>query len=115
MPIIYKILRKTEWDQAQQAGALDGAPVDLADGYIHFSTAGQLAGTAARHFAGEDGLVLLAVQSGRLGPSLVWEPSRGGVPFAHLYARLMLDQIDWVRPVGLSKTGAHIFPPEASA
>ena len=86
--IAYKIVDAAEWRAAVAEGRYDGAPVDLADGYIHMSTQDQLAETARRHFAGRDGLLLLDVDMGRLDGDVVWEPSRGGALFPHLYAAL---------------------------
>ena len=86
--IAYKIVDAAEWRAAVAEGRYDGAPVDLADGYIHMSTEAQLAETARRHFAGRDGLLLLDVDMGRLDGDVVWEPSRGGALFPHLYAAL---------------------------
>ncbi len=83
--LIYKIFRAAEWAAFRAAGETRGAPIDVADGYIHFSTAEQAAETAAKHFAGEDGLVLVALDSHALGGDLQWEPSRGGALFPHLY------------------------------
>lgn len=107
--LIYKIFRAPEWADLQAAGETDGAPVDVADGYVHISTAEQVAETAARHFAGEDGLVLLALDSDALGEALKWEPSRGGALFPHLYRRLRLADVVWSRPLPL-RDGAHVFP-----
>ena len=86
--IIYKICPKHEWDTALAVGSFDGSAVDLADGYIHFSTAEQVAETAARHFRNQSDLVLVAVAAADLGDALKWEPSRGGDLFPHLYAPL---------------------------
>ena len=97
--LIFKILRAPEWAALMEAGETDGAPIDLADGYIHFSTAEQVAETAAKHFAGETGLVLAAVEAGPLGDALKWEPSRGGQLFPHLYRPLRLADLTWVRPM----------------
>ena len=108
MPI-YKIFRRPEWDEFRAAGQTLGAPVDLADGYIHFSTAAQVAETAAKHFATESNLVLLALDHDRLGPALKWEPSRGGQLFPHLYRALRLDEVIWDKSLPLGATG-HIFP-----
>ena len=108
--MIYKIFRSPEWEALQADGSTTGAPVDLADGYIHFSTAAQLAETAAKHFAGEDGLWLIAVEDAALGPNLRWEPSRGGADFPHLYAPLRLDQVAWAQPLPL-RDGVHVVPP----
>ncbi|MFP4328036.1 MAG: DUF952 domain-containing protein [Paracoccaceae bacterium] len=107
--LIYKILRAGEWSRLQAAGETAGAPVDLADGFIHFSTAAQLRETAAKHFAGEDGLVLLALRAETLGPGLKWEPSRGGALFPHLYAPLRLVDVAWHAPLPL-RDGVHVFP-----
>ncbi len=109
--LIYKIFRAPEWAAFRAAGETRGAPVDLADGFIHFSTADQAAGTAAKHFAGEAGLVLLALEPDALGPALKWEPSRGGQLFPHLYRALALDDVLWEAPPPLLD-GAHVFPEE---
>jgi uncharacterized protein (DUF952 family) len=107
--LIYKILRRPEWDALSAAGQTLGAPVDLADGYIHFSTAAQVAETAARHFAEDSDLVLLAVDADALGPDLRWEPSRGGALFPHLYRELRLSDVIWDKSLPLGAAG-HIFP-----
>ncbi|MBZ0141337.1 MAG: DUF952 domain-containing protein, partial [Pseudorhodoplanes sp.] len=86
--LIYKICPAALWRQAQQDGIFRGAPVDLADGFIHFSTAAQVGETAAKHFAGQGELLLIAVDTERLGGALKWEPARGGALFPHLYAPL---------------------------
>lgn len=112
--IIYKICRDAEWEKARRDGVFRGAPVDLADGFIHFSTADQLRETAARHFAGEAGLFLLSVESARLGNALKWEVSRGGDLFPHLYGVLPLEQIISVEPLPLDAAGQHRFPPGLS-
>ena len=90
-------------------GQSAGAPVDLADGYIHLSTAQQVMETAARHFRGESDLVLVALEADRLGPSLRWEPSRGGELFPHLYRALRRDDVVWDKSLPLGAAG-HIFP-----
>lgn len=87
-----------------------GAPVDLADGFIHFSTASQLVETAAKHFAGQTDLLLIAVDAGQLGPALTWEPSRGGDLFPHLYGPLDLSAVLRVEPLALGLDGRHNFP-----
>ena len=107
--LIYKIFRAPEWALLQSDGETDGAPVDVADGYVHFSTAAQAAETAAKHFAGEDDLWLLALYADTLGPDLKWEPSRGGALFPHLYRRLRRSDVLWARPLPL-ENGAHVFP-----
>ena len=107
--LIYKIFRAPEWAALQAAGETEGAPVDLADGFVHFSTAAQVRETAAKHFAGEDGLVLLALEAEALGPGLIWEPSRGGALFPHLYRVLRMGDVLWSRPLPLGAEG-HRFP-----
>lgn len=107
--LIYKIFRGPEWALLQSDGETDGAPVDVADGYVHFSTAAQAAETAAKHFAGENDLWLLALDADTLGPDLKWEPSRGGALFPHLYRRLRRSDVLWARPLPL-ENGAHVFP-----
>jgi uncharacterized protein (DUF952 family) len=109
--MIYKIFRAHENTAFEEQGETLGAPVDLADGYIHFSTAEQAAETAAKHFAGAEGLVLLAVAAEGLGDALKWEPSRGGALFPHLYRPLRRADVLWSRPLPL-KDGVHVFPAE---
>lgn len=110
MTIIYKIAPAALWETAETNGSFAGAPVDHADGYIHFSAAEQLRETAARYFAGMDDLVLIAVDGERLGPALKWEPSRGGALFPHLYGPLPLDAVILAQPLPLGTDGAHCFP-----
>lgn len=105
--LIYKIFRASEWAELRQAGETPGAPVDRADGYVHFSTAAQVRETAAKHFAGQDGLMLLAARADTLD-ALRWEPSRGGALFPHLYRPLRLDDVLWARPLPL-RDGVHDF------
>ncbi len=107
--LIYKIFRRPEWDAFRAAGVTDGAPVDLADGFIHFSAAPQLAETAARYFAGQSDLVLVACEADRLGEALRWEPSRGGALFPHLYRALQSGDVVWDKSLPLGASG-HIFP-----
>lgn len=107
--LILKILRRAEWDAFRKAGRTDGAPVDLADGFIHFSTPSQVAETVARHFAAESDLVLVAVNPVGLGAALKWEQSRGGALFPHLYRALRLDEVVWDKSLPLGAAG-HIFP-----
>lgn len=108
--LIYKICRADEWREAARARLFRGAPVDVRDGFIHFSTAAQVAETAARHFAGAGDLVLVAVDAARLGDLLKWEPSRGGALFPHLYGVLSLDAVLWSKPLPLGADGLHVFP-----
>lgn len=109
-PTIYKIAPRALWRAAEETGSFSGAPVDHADGYIHFSTAEQARETAAKHFRGQDDLVLVAVNAEALGPALKWEPSRGGALFPHLYATLPLSAVLWTAPLPLGNDGAHVFP-----
>jgi len=110
MAIIYKICPATLWATAETAGSFRGSPVDIEDGFIHFSTAAQVAETAARHFSGIADLLLVAVDTGRLGPALRYEPSRGGALFPHLYDQLDLSAVLWVKPIRLSPGGKHVLP-----
>jgi uncharacterized protein (DUF952 family) len=108
--IIYKICPEALWREAENAGRFDGAPIDLADGYIHFSTAQQVRETAAKHFAGQTDLLLVAVDAEPLGDALKWEVSRGGALFPHLYAELPASAALWVKDLPLGPDGAHQFP-----
>ncbi|WP_163265076.1 DUF952 domain-containing protein [Chelativorans alearense] len=112
--LIYKICPAALWRQAERDGVFTGAPIDHADGFIHFSTEGQLRETAEKHFAGQDDLVLVAVDEAVLGEALRYEISRGGQPFPHLYAPLALVAVRWVRPLPLGHDGKHRFPPLAA-
>ena len=107
---IYKICETALWREAERKSVFTGAPIDIDDGYIHFSTADQAVETAAKHFAGIDNLLLVAVDADALGPGLKWEPSRGGDLFPHLYGALRLDAVRWVRPLPLGPDGRHVFP-----
>lgn len=106
--LIYKIFRSDEWAVLQSNGATEGAPIDVADGFVHFSTADQVVETAAKHFSGGDGLWLLGLDSDALGDDLKWEPSRGGALFPHLYRPLKLSDVLWARPLPLFGTH-HVF------
>ena len=108
--VVYKITPAEPWAAAEVEGVFTGAPVDVADGFIHFSTAAQVRETAARHFAGMADLKLVAVEVDALGTGLKWEPSRGGDLFPHLYAALPLSAVLWEKPLPLGADGAHQFP-----
>lgn len=110
MDPIYKLLHGDEWAAFQTRKIFSGAPVDLKDGYIHFSTAAQLKETAAKHFAGVDGLVLAEVDPLRLGGALKWEPSRGGQLFPHLYSPMTLKAVVKTWTLALGPGGLHEFP-----
>jgi uncharacterized protein (DUF952 family) len=108
--IIYKICPEAMWRKAVADGLFRGSPADLADGYIHFSTASQVEETAARHFAGRADLVLVAIDGARLGPALRYERSRSGALFPHLYGKLDPALALWVKPLPLGSDGRHLFP-----
>ncbi|MBN9044538.1 MAG: DUF952 domain-containing protein [Rhizobiales bacterium] len=108
--IIYKIAPRDLWSEAERTGVFTGAPVDQADGYIHFSTAAQARETAAKHFAGARDLVLVSVDAAALGDALRYEVSRGGALFPHLYAELPLKAVVRVEPLPLGPDGRHVFP-----
>lgn len=115
MALIYKISPRALWRRAEDIGRFEGAPIDRTDGYIHFSTAAQVAETAARHFAGAADLVLVAVDADDLGPALRYEPSRGGELFPHLYAELDLTAVRSVTDLPLGADGRHLFPDDLGA
>ena len=106
MSRIYKILPRADWEAAQAAGRYAGSPLDLADGFIHFSTAGQAQETAAKHFAGQAGLVVLEIEADDLQPPVLWEPSRGGALFPHLYGVLDPALVRGVTEAPLDADGA---------
>ncbi|WP_227267504.1 DUF952 domain-containing protein [Roseobacter weihaiensis] len=115
--MIFKIFRTDEWAALRRDGTTQGAPIDVADGYVHFSTAEQVEETATKHFAGQDGLMLLGIEVGPLGEALKWEKSRGEQLFPHLYRDLRLEDVAWAQPLPLVG-GLHQFPAglgEASA
>lgn len=107
---IYKIAQQTEWAAARAIGELDGTPVDLADGYIHFSTAAQLAETLSKHYSGQSGLVLATIDPERLPVPLKWEPSRGGQLFPHLYAALPMSAVIAERQLSARPDGGFDLP-----
>jgi len=109
MALVFKIVGRDEWREAEAAGVFAGSAVDLADGYIHFSTADQAPETAAKWFSGRTDLRLVAVEADALGPDLRWEPSRGGALFPHLYGPLPTAQALFARPLPLGADGAHDF------
>jgi uncharacterized protein (DUF952 family) len=107
---IYKIVPTALWREAERAGRFRGSEIDLRDGFIHFSSAAQVAETAARHFAGQDNLLLVHVDAEALGMLIKWEPSRGGALFPHLYGDLDLAAVGKVEPLPLGPDGRHRFP-----
>ncbi|MEL6278728.1 MAG: DUF952 domain-containing protein [Pseudomonadota bacterium] len=108
--LIFKIAPSSLWRDAEISGSFKGAPVDLNDGFIHFSTADQVRETAAKHFAGQAELLLIAFDTEALGEALKWETSRGGALFPHLYRTLTPSEALWARPLPLGEDGAHVFP-----
>ncbi len=104
---VYKIFLGQEWAALKASGETRGAPIDLADGYIHLSTAETVAETAAKYFAGVEGLVLVAVDPD--DPAMKWEPSRDGALFPHLYRPLRMADVIWAKPLPCAVDG-HIFP-----
>ena len=107
--LIYKIVHRDVWSHAQQAHVFTGAEIDLADGFIHFSTADQVEETANKHFAGQLDLLLVAVDPAVLGENLKWEPSRGGDLFPHLYGPLDLSLVIFVEEILQDDAGKHQF------
>jgi uncharacterized protein (DUF952 family) len=107
---IYKICERASWRLAEQTGTYYGSAADARDGFIHFSAAAQLAGTMAKHFAGQRELLLVAVDADALGAALKWEPSRGGELFPHLYAALPLTAVRWTKAVPDEVGGRRMLP-----
>ena len=109
--MIYKISPRLEWEAAIAAGEFKGAPIDLADGFIHFSTKDQCAVTTAKYFSGQADLILAAIDESVLGDALKYElsPARGEL-FPHLYAPLNMTAVIWSKPMPLGDDGAHVLP-----
>jgi uncharacterized protein (DUF952 family) len=107
---IYHMCRREEWEAAKAAGVYHGSSQDRADGFIHFSTAAQVVDSAAKHRAGQSGLVLLAVDAAALGDTLRWEASRGGALFPHLHGPLPVSAVQRVDDLPLGPDGRHLFP-----
>lgn len=107
---VYKICSHEDWRRAAEAGEYTGSEDDRRDGFIHFSTADQVAETAAKHFSGQNDLVLVAVDAAQLGDKLKWEPARGGDLFPHLYGAMPVGAVQSVDPLPLGLDGVHRFP-----
>jgi uncharacterized protein (DUF952 family) len=107
---IYKVVSRPLWAEATEAGVFCGAKIDVKDGFIHFSAANQVVETVAKHFSGQDDLLLIEVDAGRFGEALRWEASRGGDLFPHLYGDMPLDSVLSVVELPLGADGAHVFP-----
>jgi uncharacterized protein (DUF952 family) len=108
--VIYKVVPPALWAEAVSAGQFSGAPIDLQDGYIHFSTAEQVEETVRLHFAGQGALLLIGVDAAALGTALKWEPSRGGSLFPHLHGILPLAAVVSSLELPCSPDGRHRFP-----
>ncbi len=108
--VIYKVVSRSMWEEAEAAGVFRGAPIDVQDGFIHFSAANQVVETVAKHFAGQTDLLLVEVDATRLGKALRWEVSRGGELFPHLYGDMPIDAVLAVAELLLGPDGTHVFP-----
>jgi len=111
MSHVYKICPAPLWREAERSGVFRGSEVDQRDGFIHFSTASQVAETAEKHFSGQTDLLLVRINTANLGEHLKWEPSRGGALFPHLYGELALTAATQVDSLPLGPDNRHIFPP----
>ena len=111
MATLYKICPASLWHEAERQGVFRGSAHDIRDGFIHFSTAGQVAETAAKHFPGQHNLLLISVDGARLSGALKWEPSRGGALFPHLYGELDLNTVSKVEALPFGPGGRHVIPP----
>jgi len=109
LQVFYKILSRDIWARAVERGVFEGSGIDLADGYIHLSTASQVRQTAARHFAGVADLVLVTVPEQAVAKDLKWEASRGGALFPHVYGTIDPVQITEVKDLPWNGK-AHEFP-----
>ncbi len=109
MALIYKIASATLWREAESQGTFVGAAIDIADGFIHFSTVEQLRETVALHFKGQDDLIVAAIDPEKLPVPLAWEASRGGALFPHLYAALPMTAVAWAKPLPMLADGSHDF------
>lgn len=107
---IYKIVTAALWEQAGPDDMVEGMPIDLKDGYMHFSTAEQLRETMRLHFKGQKDLILLAVRVEDVADNLKWEASRGGDLFPHLYAPLPVKTVWWSAPASVSDSGDADLP-----
>ncbi len=111
MSHVYKICPAPLWREAESNGVFRGSDADRRDGFIHFSTAAQVAETAAKHFSGQTDLLLVRINTADLGEQLKWEPSRGGALFPHLYGELDLSAVAQVDALPLGPDDRHVFPP----
>ncbi|MEL6947484.1 MAG: DUF952 domain-containing protein [Pseudomonadota bacterium] len=107
---VYKIMARTDWDMAQKSGFYAGAPIDIEDGFIHFSTAEQAQETAEKHFFGQTDLMLVAVDASHYGADMKWEASRGGALFPHLYGAFDMASVTWARAMITGDDGVPMLP-----
>jgi uncharacterized protein (DUF952 family) len=110
MSTAYKVLTSEQMEVLLSEGVFAGAPIDLADGYIHLSAADQVTETVDKHFAGQTGLLVAAVDLAALGDAVKWEPSRGGQLFPHIYAALPLSAVTAYVPLARGSDGAVLLP-----
>lgn len=111
MSTIYHLAQKENWEAAERSGLYAGGLTDTRDGFIHFSSDAEIETSAALYCQGMTDLMLVSVESEKLGPILKWESSRDGVSFPHLYGSLDTTIVNWVKPLPLGKDGLHEFPP----
>lgn len=107
---VYKIASHEAYRVFAKTGHFPGMPIDNKDGYVHFSTAAQLAETLRLHFAGQGNLVVFSVRTGDLGTALRWEPSRGGQLFPHLYGDLSISAVGQYATVSVDADGSVTLP-----
>lgn len=107
---LFKVVSKTTWQAAEREGVFRGVGIDVADGFIHLSAAGQVVETVEKHFAGQTDLVLVSVDADALGETLKWEPSRGGALFPHVYGEISIEAVIEVVALPRSDDGTHEFP-----
>ncbi|MET0569518.1 MAG: DUF952 domain-containing protein [Hyphomicrobiaceae bacterium] len=108
--LVYKICDRSSWEQARASGRYFGSSDDARDGFIHLSAPNQVAGTLDKHFAGQNNLLLIAVDAAALGQALRWEPSRGGALFPHLYQPLDFAAVISEVPLARGTDGRYCFP-----
>ena len=106
----FKVLTRAQWSVFRETGVFAGAPVDIADGYIHLSARDQVAETVAKYFAGQDDLILAMIDLPALGDMVKWEPSRGGALFPHIYGPIQMSAVTTKATLRLDPDGRHVFP-----
>lgn len=108
--LVFKIAPRDAWDDAVACGIFYGSADDLRDGFVHMSTAGQVAGTLAKHFRDETDLVLIAFDAHALGDTLKWDASRDGALFPHHYGPLPAEKALWVKDIATGADGVPVAP-----